>query len=86
MPTEVVKQRAQATPGRGAKYVAYRTYAKEGLKGFYRGYFSTVARDVPFSTLEFPLWEWFKALVAKRTQRAPTPLESALCGSGPVFT
>ena len=26
----------------------------------YRGYFSTIAREVPFSFIQYPLWEFLK--------------------------
>lgn len=35
-------------------------YVSQGFPGFYRGFFSTVLREVPFSFLQFPMWEFFK--------------------------
>ena len=32
----------------------------EGLAGFYRGYWSMIAREIPFSFIQFPLWEGLK--------------------------
>ena len=34
--------------------------AFQGFSGFYRGYFSTVMREIPFSVIQFSLWEYFK--------------------------
>jgi solute carrier family 25 S-adenosylmethionine transporter 26 len=34
--------------------------AAEGLRGFYRGYWSMIAREIPFSFIQFPLWEGLK--------------------------
>lgn len=35
----------------------------QGPRGFFRGYFSTVARDIPFSFIQYPLWEYLKVCV-----------------------
>ncbi len=32
----------------------------QGLTGMYRGYLSTVVREIPFSLIQFPLWEYLK--------------------------
>lgn len=32
----------------------------KGFLGFYRGYFATLSREIPFSMIQFPLWEFFK--------------------------
>ena len=34
--------------------------ATNGLYGFYRGYWSMIAREIPFSFIQFPLWEGLK--------------------------
>ena len=35
-------------------------FGKKGFLGFYRGYFATLSREIPFSIIQFPLWEFFK--------------------------
>ena len=32
----------------------------QGLRGLYRGYMTTVFREVPFSFIQYPLWEYLK--------------------------
>lgn len=81
VPTEVVKQRAQAFPNRRVMYVARKILANQGVLGFYRGYASTVAREIPFSLIQFPLWEAMKRKLAEVNERKLGPLESASCGS-----
>uniref|UniRef100_A0A914W6T9 Mitochondrial carrier protein PET8 n=1 Tax=Plectus sambesii TaxID=2011161 RepID=A0A914W6T9_9BILA len=81
VPTEVVKQRAQAFPNRRVMYVARKIIATQGLSGFYRGYASTVAREIPFSLIQFPLWEAMKRKLAELNNRKLWPVESASCGS-----
>ena len=36
---------------------------EEGIRGFYRGYLPTIMREIPFSLIQFPLWEYFKGLL-----------------------
>ena len=45
----------------------------EGLAGFYRGYLTTVAREIPFSLIQFPLWEELKRRWTEVTGRQPQP-------------
>ena len=35
-------------------------FRKKGFSGFYAGYPALVFREVPFSGLQFPLYEFFK--------------------------
>ncbi|GET55345.1 S-adenosylmethionine mitochondrial carrier protein-like [Rhizophagus irregularis DAOM 181602=DAOM 197198] len=57
-------------------------FNQEGLNGFYRGYFSTVIREIPFTCFQFPLYEYLKIVVAKKTDRNYIePWEAAICGS-----
>lgn len=72
VPVEVIKQRKQAL-----------IHDKEslGLKLLYRGYWSTVLRDTPFSIVQFPLWEYLKKLYSFHIKREIYPVESAICGA-----
>lgn len=70
VPTEIIKQRSQtSSSARSVLSRASALYASEGIRGFYKGYWSTVSREIPFSFIEFPLWEYLKRVVAKRTVR-----------------
>lgn len=63
VPTEVVKQRYQANLVEKHRSLAgnlSHIFAKEGLLGFYRGFGSTILREIPFSLVQFPLYEWLK--------------------------
>lgn len=59
-PTEIIKQRMQmgVYDSLPEAFNAIRT--AEGLAGFYRGYWSMIAREIPFSFIQFPLWESLK--------------------------
>jgi solute carrier family 25 S-adenosylmethionine transporter 26 len=67
VPTEVVKQRFQAgviSRSSSLSSAIYSIYSKEGFrKGFYSGYFSTIMREIPFSFIQFPLYEWMKVII-----------------------
>ena len=52
-----------------------------GPSGLYRGYLTTVLREIPFSLIQFPLWEWLKRSWSNRQQRRVDPLQSAACGA-----
>ena len=57
-------------------------FRSEGVSGLFRGYTTTVIRDLPFSLLQMPLWEYLKKTWAqKQNKDKVTPLESAFCGS-----
>lgn len=81
VPVEVVKQRRQAGVLCSSLAVAKKALKRDGLPGLYRGGLATLAREVPFSLIQFPLWELFKAEVVKHEGRSTTPTESALCGA-----
>lgn len=67
VPVEIAKQRRQVLPStvsRNGFSILYSAYRNEGFcGGLYRGFLSTVLRDLPFSFIQFPLWEWLKELV-----------------------
>ena len=83
VPTEVVKQRAQAGQHGGSSWAAlrailslYNAQPETGGGGLrrvrrelYRGWGITVLREVPFTVIQFPLWEALKAWGRGRRQR-----------------
>ena len=81
VPVEVVKQRRQAGDLRPSLVVANQAWRRDGLQGLYRGGLTTLAREVPFSLIQFPLWELLKANLEDHRGRPSTPIESAACGA-----
>lgn len=73
VPVEVIKQRKQALLGDKISSL--------GLKTLYRGYGTTVLRDMPFGFTQMPLWEYFKLRYKQYMNRECTPFEGALCGA-----
>ncbi|RUS28435.1 hypothetical protein BC938DRAFT_481893 [Jimgerdemannia flammicorona] len=53
----------------------------EGILGFYHGYLSTVAREIPFTCIQFPLYEYLKRQYARIKRDRIEPYEAAMCGS-----
>ncbi|KAM9186280.1 mitochondrial S-adenosylmethionine carrier protein isoform 5-T5 [Dugong dugon] len=62
VPSEVVKQRAQVSASSGTFQIFTNILYREGIQGLYRGYKSTVLREIPFSFVQFPLWESLKII------------------------
>lgn len=81
VPSEVVKQRAQVSASTRTFKIFSNILYEEGLQGLYRGYKSTVLREIPFSLVQFPLWESLKALWSWRQECAVDSWQSALCGA-----
>lgn len=74
VPTEVVKQRAQAGLFGGSTLLALRDILglrkTHGIatmtKEMYRGGGITILREIPFTIVQFSLWEYFKAAYSRR--------------------
>lgn len=88
VPIEVIKQRSQANQ-KSSLFNMRATYANDGLRGFYRGYTTTVLREIPFAFIQYPLWEFLKKKAATfrqidRTNGEETAIayaDSLLCGA-----
>jgi len=90
VPTEVVKQRAQARLyERSADALAaiVRLYRGVGVVGvwreLYRGWSVTIMREVPFTIIQFPLWEALKKWAARSKGEARLVLDRRKGGSTP---
>ncbi|XP_065263793.1 mitochondrial S-adenosylmethionine carrier protein [Emys orbicularis] len=81
VPSEVVKQRAQVSPSSSTFRVLSNTLYQEGIQGLYRGYKSTVLREIPFSLVQFPLWESLKDLWSWKQGHVVDSWQSATCGA-----
>lgn len=72
VPVEVIKQKKQ---------VSMLDRKDINLKMLYCGYWSTVLRDMPFSLIQFPIWEYLKKNWSLHVNREILPIESAICGA-----
>ncbi|VDM30263.1 unnamed protein product [Hydatigera taeniaeformis] len=68
VPCETVKQRAQNQP-----HLSF----SRGLGGMYRGYLSTILRELPFSLIQYPAWESLKVCGNGSLSKG----QFALCGA-----
>jgi len=89
VPTEVVKQRAQAlqhSSSLRALTAILSLRSSLGTTGIfrelYRGWTATILREVPFTVIQFPLWESMKEYRRRTTGHSTiSATESALFGS-----
>jgi len=81
VPTEVVKQRMQAGLTPSMISTIQSVMATDGVSGLYKGFGITLMREIPFSLVQFPLYEKMKSSIASMTGRPAQSHESAICGS-----
>ncbi|XP_054641206.1 S-adenosylmethionine mitochondrial carrier protein isoform X1 [Dunckerocampus dactyliophorus] len=81
VPTEVVKQRTQASPSSSTSGMLVATLREEGVRGLYRGFRSTLLREIPFSLVQFPLWEYLKTQWSQRRGHTLHSWQAAVCGA-----
>lgn len=86
VPTEVIKTRTQTSAygdlGRSSLAAARQVLSNDGWKGFYRGFGTTIMREIPFTSLQFPLYELLKLQLARRLHRKSLYAhEAGVCGS-----
>ncbi|CAO3613419.1 unnamed protein product [Mucor hiemalis] len=81
VPTEVIKQRMQIKQFNSTFGAVSSVLKTEGILGFYRGFLPTVAREIPFTCIQFPLYEYFKSKYRIYKGEAVEPYEAALMGS-----
>jgi solute carrier family 25 S-adenosylmethionine transporter 26 len=89
VPTEVVKQRAQASQHPSSLSALTHILNQRHTRGLahvwselYRGWSITIIREVPFTVIQFPLWEALKRYRTSQTGRSEVSgLEGGLLGS-----
>ncbi|KAF1790860.1 Mitochondrial carrier domain [Phytophthora cactorum] len=74
-PTEIVKQRMQTGVYKTLPEALNAIRVGEGVAGFYRGYWSMIAREIPFSFIQFPLWEVCGSIAGGVAASITTPLD-----------
>lgn len=85
VPVEIAKQRRQvlSTQCHGsAVNILVNAYKSEGLfAGPYRGFGATILREIPFSFIQYPLWEYMKLHWTEWTGLPLTFVSVAICGA-----
>jgi solute carrier family 25 S-adenosylmethionine transporter 26 len=81
VPQEVLKQRVQADIYPNAAVGLKKILSTDGIGGFYKGYFATISRDVPWNALSFMFFAQFKGLFKDITGKAPSTEENLALGA-----
>jgi solute carrier family 25 (mitochondrial S-adenosylmethionine transporter), member 26 len=84
VPTEVVKQRAQAMAEQSSLSAFKKILSAQHesvFRGLYRGFGITVMREIPFTMIQFPIYEAMKRWRAKKVGKVKVnAFEAAVCG------
>jgi solute carrier family 25 S-adenosylmethionine transporter 26 len=82
VPTEVIKQRAQASSSSSASIFRQVLAGRQVFSTLYTGFGITIMRELPFTVIQFPLWEALKRGQANfRGVEQVSPVEAAIFGS-----
>eukprot|EP01060_Flectonema_neradi_P002831 TRINITY_DN11784_c0_g2_i1.p1 TRINITY_DN11784_c0_g2~~TRINITY_DN11784_c0_g2_i1.p1 ORF type:complete len:274 (+),score=47.11 TRINITY_DN11784_c0_g2_i1:45-866(+) len=81
VPTETIKQRLQAGMYGSMSKALVDITKNEGIGGLYSGYPITVAREIPFALIQFPLWELLKSKFAYDEAGNKNNLAASCCGA-----
>lgn len=81
VPTAVVTQNMQVGRYSGFTQAVSTTFANGGISAFYVGYWTTVAREIPFSFIQFPIYEGLKKTWSSYQGEPTNAVQGALCGS-----
>ena len=75
VPTENIKQKMQAGLFRNTGQCLRNIAQKGVIGGFYKGYCATVSREIPFSFIQFPIYETLKTRWAAWQKSDLTPMQ-----------
>lgn len=81
VPTDNIKQNMQVGKYSSLTEALSSTHRAGGIGAFYTGYFTTVAREIPFSFIQFPIYEAFKKTWSSMQGSETSPVQGAACGS-----
>lgn len=86
VPVEIAKQRRQVQSAQhrnvSATKILVQAYQSEGIfRGLYRGFGATILREIPFSFVQYPLWEYLKQNWTSFTHLPLTFVSVAVCGA-----
>lgn len=83
VPIEIVKQKRQVSEIQyRAIDILMHAYKSDGIfNGIYNGYGITLMRDIPFSMIQYPLWEFLNSLAKTLMNEKPSVFLAACFGS-----
>lgn len=82
MPVEIIKQRRQTLQNTSWSIFKY-AIKTEGFLGLYRGFGTTVLREIPFAFIQLPIYEYLKVFWSRhfRNNEQISSWEAAICGA-----
>lgn len=81
VPTDNIKQNMQVGKYTKLNEALSSTWKAGGVGAFLTGYTTTVAREIPFSFIQFPIYEGLKKGWASYQGSETNPVQGAVCGS-----
>lgn len=81
VPTEVLKQSLQTGRYDTVSSAMSSIIKEHGIAGLYRGYLTTVMREIPFAVIQFPIYEGMKTAWRNMRGGKLDSWQAALCGS-----
>jgi len=81
VPTAVITQNMQVGRYATIQEAVASTMRSGGVGAFYVGYGTTVMREIPFSFIQFPIYERFKKVWSSWQGHETNPVQGAACGS-----
>lgn len=81
VPTAIVTQNMQVGHYATIQEAVGSTMKSGGVQAFYKGYGTTVMREIPFSFIQFPIYEQFKKSWSSWQGYETSAIQGAACGS-----
>lgn len=81
VPTNIITQNMQVGNYTTLTEAVTGTMRNGGIGGFYNGFLTTVAREIPFAFIQFPIYEQFKKSWSAYQGHETNPVQGAACGS-----
>jgi len=79
-PFEIMKQQLQVGNEKSLSGIFRHIYSNYGARGLYRGFGSLIAREIPFSCIQMPTYEFFKSFFTTQNKKHLSKLEAAFSG------
>lgn len=80
-PGEIIKQKVQSGIYKTQLSAIVGIFKRHGFLGFYQGYLSLIARDIPYRAIQLPLYEYlYEKIYHKESVNNIKPHQAAIIG------